>query len=80
MKCILEFSPNRPTGLIWSRSRDVRPYVCCILSPSDAIFFEASHWPSDHMISLRPLIGQPSFTTKLSIRVKGVRGVCGIFF
>ena len=26
--------------------------------PSHAIFFEASHWPCDHMISLRPLIGQ----------------------
>ena len=31
------------------------------MSPSHAIFFEASHWLSDHMISLRPLIGQPSF-------------------
>ena len=35
--------------------------VCCrCLSPSHAIFFEASHWPCDHMISSRPLIGQPS--------------------
>ena len=31
--------------------------VCAV--PFHAIFFEASHWPSDHMISLRPLIGQP---------------------
>ena len=36
-------------------------YVSCILSPPHAIFFEASCWPSDHMISSRPLIGQPSF-------------------
>ena len=32
-----EFSPNRPTGSIWSSSYNVRPYVCCILSPSHAI-------------------------------------------
>ena len=25
--------------------------------PSHAIFFEASRWPSDHMIRSRPLIG-----------------------
>ena len=29
-----------------------------ILSPFHVIFFEASHWPSGHMISSRPLIGQ----------------------
>ena len=42
----------------------VRVGVCVgtCLSPSHVIFFEASHWPSDHMISSRPLIGQPSFT------------------
>ena len=28
-------------------------------------FFLVSHWPSDHMISLRPLIGHPSFPTLL---------------
>ena len=50
----IHFSPNWPTGRCPSLS---------ILSPSHAIFFEASHWPSDHMISLRPLIGQPSFPT-----------------
>ena len=31
-----------------------------IMSPSHAIFFEAPFWPSDHMISSRPIIGQPS--------------------
>ena len=29
------------------------------MSPPHAIFFEASHWPSDHTISSRTLIGQP---------------------
>ena len=37
------------------------------LSPLHVIFFEASHWSSDHMISLRHLIGQPSFPTYLAI-------------
>ena len=35
--------------------------VSLTLSPSHAMFFDASHWPSDHMITSRPLIGQPSF-------------------
>ena len=56
-------------GLIRSSSRNVRPYVCRILSPSHAICFRPLIGPqaSDHKISLRPLIGQPSFTTKLSM-------------
>ena len=29
----LEYSPNRPTGPIWSSSRNVRPLLC-LLSPS----------------------------------------------
>ena len=29
------------------------------MSPPHVIYFEASHWPSDHMISSRPFIGQP---------------------
>ena len=36
-----------------------------VLSPFYVTFSEASHWPSGHMFSSRPLIGQPSFTTKL---------------
>ena len=28
-----------------------------LMSPSNAIFFEASHWPSGHMIRCRPLVG-----------------------
>ena len=51
------------SGPSWSSSRDVRllsSWTCCCLSPSHAIFFEASHWPCDHMIGSRPLIGQLS--------------------
>ena len=33
----------------------------CIMSPFLAILCQAFHWPSDNMISSRPLIGQPSF-------------------
>ena len=47
----------------------VNMYVClcvclcvCLMSPFHAIFSEASDWPSGHMISSWPLIGQPSFT------------------
>ena len=40
-----EFSPNRPSGPSWSSSRHVSVFVClCVcLSPSHAIFCEASH-------------------------------------
>ena len=31
----------------------------CFPSPFHVIFFEASHWPSGHMIRSRPLIGRP---------------------
>ena len=62
---ICGISPNRPTGSIWSSRRNVRLYVCIILSPPHVIFFKASHWPSDHMISSGPLIGQSSFPPPL---------------
>ena len=57
-QCLLytEFSQNRPLG----------PFCLVVPSPSVSIssplhslFFEASHWPWDHIISSRPLIGQP---------------------
>ena len=54
------FSKNRPLGRFFHR---VAMSVCG-MSPFHVIFFEASHWPSGHMINSRPLIGQPSFTTK----------------
>ena len=57
---ICGISPNWPTGWIRSSRCDVRLYVCIILSLPRVIFFETSHWPSDHMISSRPIIGQPS--------------------
>ena len=41
----------------WSVSRDVHDFVCCMFSPCNAINFEASNWPSDH-ISVRPQIIQ----------------------
>ena len=31
--------------------------VCLSVCPISCNFFEASHWPSDHMIRSRPLIG-----------------------
>ena len=40
--------------------------LCVCVSPPHAILFEASDWPSDNMISSRPMIGQPSLTIKLS--------------
>ena len=50
-------------------------YTNICICPLSMHFFKVSHWPSDHMISLRPLIGQPSFTTKL----RGCGGGGGIF-
>ena len=32
------------------------PYGSMEMSPPHVIYFNASHWPSDHMISSRPLI------------------------
>ena len=51
------FSKNRPLADSFIESRC--PSVClfvCLMSPSHAIFSEASHWPSGHMIRSRPLI------------------------
>ena len=54
-------SPTRP---LWAELviESPCPFVClcvCVSAPSVAVFFEASDWPCDHMISSRPLIGQP---------------------
>ena len=51
-------SPLGRFGRVVEMSVDI-----CVCPRSHVIFFEASHWPSDHRISLRPLIGQPSFPT-----------------
>ena len=50
------FSKNPPLGRFLHRVT----MSVCLLSPSHAIFFEAPHWPSGHMIRSRPLICQPS--------------------
>ena len=54
------FSPTRPSGPSWSSSHKVcvSVYLFIYVFPSNAIFIEASHWPSGHMIRSRPLIGQ----------------------
>ena len=49
-------------------------YLSVCLSPFHVTFFEASHWPSGHMISSKPLIGQLSFTPKLGTWGRGGRG------
>ena len=50
------FSTNRPLSRFFLVAVTfVLVYVC--MSPSNAISFEASHWPSDDMISYRPVIG-----------------------
>ena len=46
-------------SIIESQSLSVCLYGCLYV-PFHAFFFEASHWPSDHMTRSRPLIGQPS--------------------
>ena len=50
-------------------------HVCVCVSPSHAIFFKTSHWPSGHMIRSRPLIGRgggrPSYYTRGALRTRG---------
>ena len=58
----LQFSPTRP---LWAELVIESPCPCvclsvCVSAPSCAVFSEASHWPWDHMISSRPIIGPPS--------------------
>ena len=56
------FQSIGPLGRCFHR---VAMSVCLSVYPL-VIFFEASHWPSGHMINTRPLIGHPSFTIKIS--------------
>ena len=44
----LKFSKNLPLGRFFHRVA----MSMCILSPFHVTFFEASHWPSGHMIRL----------------------------
>ena len=58
--CGARFSPTRPHWaelVIESPCPSVEMCVC--LRHRVQFFFEASHWPSDHMTRSRPLIGQP---------------------
>ena len=53
----VKFLPTRP---LWAELVIELPCPSvCLCAPSDAVLFEASHWPRDHMISSRPLIGEP---------------------
>ena len=59
--CLIVFTEPAPLG--WFSHR-VPMFVCFFVSlfvflfaPSGAVFFKASHWPWNHMISTRPLIG-----------------------
>ena len=40
-----------PSGPNQSSSSHIRYFECWMLSPSNAIYFKACHWPWDHMIS-----------------------------
>ena len=63
------FSKNRPLADSFIESQC--PLVCVYpkcLSPSHAIFFEASNWPSDHMTRSRPLIGGQKWTPKVAVK------------
>ena len=48
-------------------------FLSFYLSPLCEIFFEASHWPSDHMIRFRPLIGWPPPLILIQILLKHYR-------
>ena len=60
LKLVVEtqFLPTCPSWSSWSVSRNVSVNVCiCLEIPlPHAIMCLASHWPSDHMITSRPLI------------------------
>ena len=52
-----QFSPTRPH---WAELVIELPCLSvCLFAPSNAFFYEASHWPSGHMTRSWPLIGQP---------------------
>ena len=74
---------NGPTIHI-GREIQCLPYAVFfnLLSPFIVIFYQASHWPSYHIISSRPLIGQPSFLPSPFYphwSRDSVFPVCGIF-
>ena len=60
-----QFSKNRPLGQFFLVVAMSAYLFICLSVASKRNFFKASHWPSDHMISLRLIIGQPSPPTPL---------------
>ena len=54
-----QLGPLGRVGLVVAKS------VSYLFVPFPCNFFQASHWPSDHMICLRPLIGQHSLLSVL---------------
>ena len=50
------FSPNRPTGPIWSSSCDVRPYVWCLKRSATRL----KTTDPDNNLRIRPLAPHPS--------------------
>ena len=58
LQCINDFQRIGPLADSFIELRC--PSVLCMVSPPHAVFFEASHWPSRHMIRSRPVIGRPS--------------------
>ena len=77
------FSPSRPTGWVWSSSRDVRPlFVCCLLSPSHAILpgeqrsSYGSKAVSQHGISTLKKI----YNKKCKLLRLAISPVFGVFF
>ena len=57
---VLIFTNSAPLGRVGHRVGMSVYLSGCLSAPSGAVFSEASHWPWDHMISSRPLIGPPS--------------------
>ena len=53
------FTNWAPLGRVGHRAAMSVCLSVCVFAPSCAVCFEASHWPSDHMIRFRPLIGRP---------------------
>ena len=55
-KELVIFTNSAPLGRVGLK---VAMSIClsvCVFAPTGAVFFEAFHWPSDHMTRSRPLI------------------------
>ena len=65
-RSMLDFHLLGPLGQV-GLVVDMSVCLSVCLSPSHAIFFEASYWPSGHMISSRPLIGHSPSLPNLAL-------------